>query len=151
MRLVQVPEVNVGSSSSLDFLTESHAFMTPSHIRKAVIFDTGASLAITPDKSDFDGPLTVPKGDLRLGGMANGLLIEGVGPVTWTFTNPDGTEVRICSMAYYVPGAKARLLSPQRLFDPKTGVRGRYEGDHKSFRLCIANSATLTTSEGGFC
>ena len=118
--------------------------MTPSHVRKAVIFDTGASLAITPDKSDFDGPLTIPKGDLRLGGMANGLVIEGVGPVTWTFTNPDGTEVRIRSMAYYVPGAKARLLSPQRLFDPKTGVRGRYEGDHKSFRICIANSATLT-------
>ena len=101
-RMVQVPEVNVGSSSSLEFLTESHAFMTPSHICKAVIFDTGASLAITPDKSDFDGPLTIPKGDLWLGGMVNGLVIEGVGPVTWTFTNPDGTEVRIRSMAYYV-------------------------------------------------
>jgi hypothetical protein len=47
-------------------------------------------------------------------------------------------------MAYYVPGAKARLLSPQRLFDQSTGVKGKYEGDHKSFRLHIENSATLT-------
>ena len=76
--------------------------------------------------------------------MANGLRIERIGPVTWTFTNVNATEVCIHSMAYYVPGAKARLLSPQRLFDPCTGVRGKYEGDHKSFRLCIENSTTLT-------
>jgi hypothetical protein len=35
--------------------------------RQPVTFDTGASLVITPDKTDFDGPLTLPKGDLRLG------------------------------------------------------------------------------------
>ena len=41
--------------------------------RQPVIFDTGATLAITPNKTDFDGPLTIPKGNLRLRGMANGL------------------------------------------------------------------------------
>ena len=105
-------------------------------VKHPVIFDTGASLAITPDKSDFDGPLSVPSGDLRLGGMANGLRIEGNGQVTWTFTNPDGTEVRISGLAYYVPGAKARLLSPQRLFDGGK-LKGSYQGDHKEFRLLI--------------
>ena len=143
-RLASNPKANVGSIASLECLTEPCAFMMSSRTRKAVIFDTGASLAITPDKSDFDGPLTIPKGDLRLGGMANGLKIEGVGPVTWTFANSDGGEVQIRSMAYYVPGAKARLLSPQRLFDPNTGVKGKYEGDHKSFRLHIEDSTTLT-------
>ena len=157
-RLLLAPQANIGSSLSLDSLTtppsvfmapthplsSPNIFMAPTHLRKPVIFDTGASLAITPDKLDFDGPLTVPKGDLRLGGMANGLRIEGVGPVTWTFANSDGTEVRIRSMAYHVPGAKARLLSPQRLFDPTTGVRGKYEGDHNSFRLYIDNNETLT-------
>jgi hypothetical protein len=44
-----IPQPNVGSSS-FDFLTSPDAFMTPSHHRKPVIFDTGASLAITPDK-----------------------------------------------------------------------------------------------------
>ena len=81
--------------------------------KKPITFDTGASLAITPDKSDFDGPLSIPSGDLRLGGMANELRIEGMGTVTWTFTNIDGTQVRIQGLSYYVPGAKARLLSPQ--------------------------------------
>ena len=65
--------------------------------RQAVVFDTGASLGITFDKNDFDGPLTVPEGDLRLGGMAQGLKIEGVGPVTWTFRNTDGSELMIRS------------------------------------------------------
>ena len=67
--------------------------------------------------------------------MANGLRIEGLGPVTWTFANGGNKPASVTSMAYYVPKAKARLLSPQRLFDPTTGTQGYYEGDHESFRL----------------
>ena len=104
--------------------------------KKSTIFDTGASLAITPDEKDFNGPLSIPSGDLRLGGMANGLRIAGMGTVTWTFTNPDGTEVQITGQAYRVSGAKARLLSPQRLFNSGKAT-GSYEGDHTSFRLKI--------------
>ena len=103
--------------------------------RKPVIFDTGASLGITFDKNDFDGPLTVPEGDLRLGGMAQGLKIAGVGPVTWTFRNPDGSEVKIRSQCYYVPEAKVRLISPQRLFNKNKGVTGKFEGDEDTFTL----------------
>ncbi len=117
--------------------------MNRSGIRHPVIFDTGASLAITHDKNDFDGPLTVPKGDLRLGGMANGLKIEGVGSVTWTFSNGTGEDVCVRGLAYYVPKATARLLSPQRLFDASTGFQGRYEGDQSSFRLFLQGSAPL--------
>ena len=46
-------------------------------------------------------------------------------------------------MAYYVPNATARLLSPQRLFDASTGMQGRYEGDQQSFRLHIHENSTL--------
>ena len=67
--------------------------------------------------------------------MANGLKIEGVGPVTWTFSNKDGTEVQIRSQCYYVPQSKMRLISPQRLFNKEKGVSGWYKGDEESFRL----------------
>ena len=70
-------------------------------IRHAIIFDTGASLGITHCKEDFDGPLTLPEGDLRIGGMAQGLRIEGIGPVTYTFRNKDGSEISIRSNCYY--------------------------------------------------
>jgi hypothetical protein len=79
----------------------------PAPIQYPVIFDTGASLAITPDKSDFNGPLTVPAGNLWLGGMANGLRIEGIGTITWFFRHTDRSDVELTGSAYYVPGAKA--------------------------------------------
>ena len=66
--------------------SDQHALVSIGGSAKhAVIFDTGASLGITFDREDFDGPLTIPDGNLRLGGMAQGLKIEGVGSVNWTF------------------------------------------------------------------
>ena len=96
---------------------DPYSLFTMANTTSAVVFDTGASLGITHDIQDFDGPLTIPDCDLRLGGMANGLKIAGVGPVTWTFSNKDGTEVQIRSQCYYVPQSKMRLISPQRLFN----------------------------------
>lgn len=100
--------------------------------RKLVLFDTGASLGITFDKNDFDGPLIVLGGDLRLGGMAQGLKIEDVGPVTWTFRNSDGSELMIRLQCYYVLESRMRLLSPQRLLNKEKGVIGKFEGDDDS-------------------
>ena len=108
-----------------------------------VIFDTGGSLAITPDKTDFNGPLTIPKGDPRLGGMANGLKIEVMGSVTWTFSDRPAADVVVRGMAYYVPKVTAQLMSPQRLFDTSTGIQGRYKGDQQSFWLHIQGNPPL--------
>jgi hypothetical protein len=112
--------------------------------RKAVIFDTGESLGITFDEKDFDGPMHIPEGDLRLGGMASGLKIEGVGPVTWTFRNSDGTELQIRSQCYYVPAATVRLISPQRLFNKNEGIRGTFQGDEDAFSLQFEGCQRLT-------
>ena len=70
------------SSSADEDASAFMVFSTRPTLRQPVIFDTGASLAITLDEADFDGPLTLPKGELRLGGMANGLKFEGMGPAT---------------------------------------------------------------------
>ena len=75
--------------------------------------------------------------------MANGLKIEGMGSVTWTFFNASAADVVVRGMAYYVPKAPARLLSPQRLFDASTGTQGRYEGDQQSFRLHLQGQPSL--------
>jgi hypothetical protein len=140
---VSIPDFEQAQECIVEDPSAFMVFNSRSTIRQPVIFDTGASLAITPDKADFDGPLTIPKGDLRLGGMANGLKIEGLGAITWTFSNGTSDEVVVRGMAYYVPKSKARLLSPQRLFDTSTGVHGRYEGDQHSFRLHFSGSPPL--------
>ncbi len=87
--------------------TDPHALVSISSLKHAVIFYTGASLGITNDKNNFDGPITIPEGDLCLvGGMAQDLKIEGIGAVTWTFRNVDGSDLTICSQCYYVPNAR---------------------------------------------
>jgi hypothetical protein len=97
-----------------------------------VIFDTGASLAITPELSYFVSTLKPLARPMKLGGMANGIKIKGIGIIAWTFTAKDGTEVQIHTEELYVPEAKQRLLSLQRLFNLKKGIFGSYSGDEAS-------------------
>jgi hypothetical protein len=76
--------------------------------------------------------------------MARGLQIEGIGPVTWTFRNGKDDEMQIRSNCDYVPKAKVRLLSPQRLFNHERGVGGKFEGNESEFKLVFDNVPTLT-------
>jgi hypothetical protein len=100
------------------------AVLTPvalatTEILAQIIFDTGASLAISLFRSDFVADPTPLARPTQLGGMGKGLQIEGVGTVAWTFTAKDKSEIQLRVRAYYVPAAKARVLSPQKIFDKK--------------------------------
>ena len=104
-------------------------YMSPARnaeIKFPVIFDTGASLAISGCKQDFEfeniQPLPTP---LSLGGMANGLEIQGTGIVNWTFTNAN-EKITIRTNAYYVKSALIRLISSQRLLDKNYGTTGKF-------------------------
>ena len=90
-----------------------------------VIFDSGASLAISPCADDFVGPIQKLPTERRLGGMAAGMLIEGVGTVRWTFQS-NGKFLVVNSRCYLVPDSRARLISPQRLFSKKQGISGKF-------------------------
>jgi hypothetical protein len=60
---------------------------------------------------------------MTLGGMANGISIEGYGIVYWTFQQQDGKQLTLKTQAYYVSKATSRLLSPQRLFDKESRLQ----------------------------
>lgn len=107
----------------------------------SLIFDTGASPAISGNKDV--GEITPPKNQLTLGGMANGLDIEGLGIVHWTFTTAQGQSFVVISQCYYVPKAKVRLISPQRLFRKSVGVIGEFICTEDSCRLEFENHPTL--------
>ena len=47
------------------------SFLTKSTVHHPVVFDTGASLAISPFGSDFAEPLQVPPGELKFCSKAN--------------------------------------------------------------------------------
>jgi hypothetical protein len=109
-----------------------------------VTFDTGASLAITPDLSDFVSPPKPLARPMKLGGMANVIEIKGIGIITWTFTAKDGTEVQIRTEAYHVLEAKQRLLSHQHLFNKKKGIFGSYSGDEDKFELKLNDNPIIS-------
>ena len=90
-----------------------------------IIFDSGASVAISGFKNDFVSDIQEPSSEIRLGGMANGMLVKGIGKVKWSLQTGSDTVV-IHTQCYYVPNAKVRLISPQRLFNKAAGIEGSF-------------------------
>ena len=120
------------------------------------MLDSGASLAISGNKDDFVGPI---QGFLEvrrlLGGMATCMLIKDIGDVRWTFQTKTGYMI-IHSECYYVPDhCKARLLSPQRLFNDKKGLGGTFHvledhsvlGFHNGHEPLVVNMTYIQTHQ----
>ena len=94
-----------------------------------------ASPAITPFESDFVDKTLSTLSDLTLIGMTNGLQVTGTGLVIWIFTDMEGNNVHIESMAYHIPTAKVHLLCPLCLFEQPGGTGGYFSGDKSAFTL----------------
>jgi hypothetical protein len=69
----------------------------------SVIWDSGASVSISPDKNDFVGPLKSPGAITQLKGIAKGLQIEGFGHVMWAINDSSGNLQMVKVPAYYAP------------------------------------------------
>jgi hypothetical protein len=137
-------ETNLAPSECAMRMLLDDALLTPvalttTDILAQIIFDTGASLTISPFRSDFVSYPTPLARPTQLGGMGKGLQIEVFATVAWTFTAKDKSEIQLRVRAYYVPTAKARLLSPQKIFDKKRCVFGHFHGDEDKFTLQVGN------------
>jgi hypothetical protein len=115
--LMHVPTNQATQMLFIDDWMFAFAAKKPFESRSPVIFDMGASLAITPNQHNFVEPPTSLSRPMTLGGMANDLEIEGIGNVAWTFDAADGYDIQLLTQAYWIPNSKARLLSPQKLFN----------------------------------
>ena len=72
---------------------------------------------------------------LKLGGMAAGTSIAGVGNVAWTCVCKNGDQLALVTKCYYVPSANTHLLSPQAIFDKQNGQASQFWGDVEIFHL----------------
>ena len=79
-----------------------------------VIWDTGASISISPSKRDFI-KLTKPKTRTTLNGISKGLKVEGEGIVRWCMMDDVGGIRTFEVKALYVPKCKVRLLRPHAI------------------------------------
>ena len=94
-----------------------------------VVFDSGASISITPVKEDFIEPLK-PSPISAINNLTGSTKIEHCGRVRWTVNNKNGFPVSIETTAIYLPNAEVRLFSPQTYF--KENKRGMFYMDGES-------------------
>ena len=107
-----------------------------------VIWDSGASICISPNHSDFIGPLSKQTHNHRLQGIGKGLKVEGSGHVAWSFVDSLGMLRMLKIPGLYVPQASARLLSTSALLQQYPDEHIRIDSD----RL-ILSGAPATTDE----
>ena len=85
-----------------------------------IIFDTGASISVTPDFRDFVTYNEVhDQGLLNITGESQ---VKGKGFVKWTIYNDQGCAHEIEVEAYFVPTARVRLFSVQSYLGQQEGT-----------------------------
>ena len=95
----------------------------------SVIWDSGASISISPDKNDFIGPLESPGAITQLKGIAKGLRIEGFGHVMWAINDSSGNLRMVKVPAYFAPKVRVRLLSTTSLLQTYPDESIKIESD----------------------
>jgi len=93
-----------------------------------LIWDSGASISVTPDPRDFPGGVKKPSMATTLKGIAKGLKIEGEGHVEWLIHDTAGTLRTVRVPAYLVPKLKVRLLSTSSLLQTYLNETIQVEG-----------------------
>jgi hypothetical protein len=86
-----------------------------------VIWDSSASITVSPDQLDFVGRYEKLPMMIKLSGLARGLNIKGQGHVMWSARNMEGLLRVIKVPAYNVPGCKICLLSTSSLLQTYIG------------------------------
>jgi hypothetical protein len=76
-----------------------------------LIWDSGASISISFDRSDFVGPMESAGFCTKLKGIAKGLSIQGKGHILWSVLDKQGMLRHLKLPAFYVPSARVRLMS----------------------------------------
>jgi hypothetical protein len=107
-----------------------------------IILDSGASIAISPNKDDFVGPMSSPGIGTRLKGIVKGLSIQGKGHVMWTVLDTSGQLRALKVPTYFVPQARVRLLST-------TSLLQAYQGETISMEAHQLTLSGLDGSEKG--
>ena len=101
---------------------DSHSAFNPiTSDDEIVILDSGCSIAITPDLSDFiDG--TYAAQDNQISGIGSGLNSTGIGEVNWSFIDNDDKPITMKLTCLHVPDIPCRLLPPQQIAQQLHGI-----------------------------
>jgi hypothetical protein len=68
-----------------------------------ILWDTGATLSVTPHKTDYVTTIKITGSNQIMKGIAKGFKIQVIGEVEYNITTIQGDIVCIRTPAYYVP------------------------------------------------
>jgi hypothetical protein len=89
-----------------------------------VVWDSGASISISPSRDNFDGKFTTTSSNVTLQGLAKGLKILGYGYVEWLVMLDMSSQIRVLEVPVFcVPSCRHHLLSLTSLsmvYSPET-------------------------------
>jgi len=128
---------------------DSPACFSSTMVLSSVIVDSGASVCISPHRSDF---VTYNKSDMKIKDLSSSNKVAGEGIVRWNLEDSLGNPVEVEVLGYHIPTAEVRLLSPQILlktiggkasFD-ETGIKFNLDNGHDiSAKLCPRSNLPL--------
>ena len=102
-----------------------------------IVIDTGASVSVSPNLSDFiNGVQTDHLPELR--GLNHQTKVAGMGMVEWSIFDVNNRVQTLRTWAFYVPDATIRLFSPQTFFQEQGGGE----------LVCTQDTTTLSLSDG---
>jgi hypothetical protein len=87
-------------------------------IGSSLIIDSGASVYISPHKSDF---ITYNKSNMKIKDLSSSNHIAGEGIVRWSGQDAHGIPIQKELLGYHMPKADVWLLSPQVLMKTISG------------------------------
>ena len=108
--------------------------------RYPICIDSGASVSITPNPTDFVNGIH-PTTLVDLKGLEGLTRVHGEGIVEWRVVDLFNTVRVIRTKAYFVPGVTIRLFSPQTYF--KEGNSGSYYMSHDGSTLTLHDGTAL--------
>ena len=81
-------------------------------VQTGIIIDSGASVCITPHRSDF---INYKDSQMKIRNLLSSNNVAGEGIIRWSMQDEQGEQVSIELLGYHIPTADVRLLSPQVL------------------------------------
>jgi hypothetical protein len=100
--------VPIGRASAVTNSVRQHGIYFNHQDHCPIVIDTGASVSLTPFKSDFVGP--IKSSDIpEMQGLSAAAKVAGKGKVKWTVRDLFGRTKTIFTEAYYVPDATQTL------------------------------------------
>jgi len=107
-----------------------------------LILDTGASISITPFKSDFITAIR-PAQHVSIKGIASGLTATGIGNIAYSFLNDAGeTQQLILCNCLYVPSCAVQLICPRQIGATTANANDGLLATHSTATLFVHGRST---------